>query len=231
MSNNKPKPNILLRSLIILSVGIHAVIFMQIAGIYRSGALSHIELTLRDTSRPPARGIPRPRPHPKKRVQIREAKPIKVDPKTMPRHRPVRIEHAARDLPDSIVESISPPDMEALNAGPGVALWQDAPGQEGTGDYLTAGDYFQMVRLRIEAHKRYPSAARLRQIEGRTTVRFVIGSDGRITDLGVVNSARSGVLDRAACAAVREASPFPVPPPGLFKGPVSLELCIIFELT
>jgi periplasmic protein TonB len=231
LSKSKTKPNMLLRSLIVLSVGIHMVIFMQIAGIYRSGALSYIELTLRDTSRPPTRGIPRPRPRPKNMVKPRDARPLKVAPRTIPRLKPVRLTGADKDLPNSLVESINPPDMEGLHAGLSVTRWQDGVGQEEEGDYLTAGDYFQMVRLRIEAHKRYPSIARVRQIEGRTTVRFLIAPDGRMTGLEVIGSARSGVLDRAALTAVREASPFPIPPTGIFKGPIALELCIVFELT
>ena len=42
---------------------------------------------------------------------------------------------------------------------------------------IDSWDYFEMTRLRIESHKKYPDTARIRRIEGRLTVRFIIGKD------------------------------------------------------
>jgi len=36
---------------------------------------------------------------------------------------------------------------------------------------------------------------------------------------------------RVTLNAVKKAAPFPRPPPGLFKGPLHMEITILFELT
>lgn len=64
--------------------------------------------------------------------------------------------------------------------------------------------YKNALRLAIERHKGYPRRAiRLRQ-EGEATVGFTIRRDGSITDLRVVESSGSALLDRAAQEAVRQ---------------------------
>jgi TonB family protein len=55
--------------------------------------------------------------------------------------------------------------------------------------------------------------------------------EGEDADVEVLNTSRRGVLDTAAVAAVKAAGPFPRPPVGFFKGPVRLEIKILFELT
>ena len=129
----------------------------------------------------------------------------------------MKMDIVEKNLPDSVMESVSMPVIP------------DNPGD--MSDCVTPNDYFEIVRLRIESYKRYPNAAKARQIEGRTTVRFVIERDGRISLLKVVRSARYRALDQAALSAVKEASPFPRPPKNLFKGPIPLEITIMFELT
>jgi protein TonB len=96
--------------------------------------------------------------------------------------------------------------------------------------YGSSTDYFSMVRMMIENHKQYPYAARKRQIEGRVVLRFVIDSDGSAKELSVIGSSNYQILDEAALRAVRDSSPFPGPPEKFFKGPVTLEICLIFKL-
>jgi len=129
----------------------------------------------------------------------------------------MKMDSLEKNLPDSLMESISMPDIPDNSID--------------TGDYVTSNDYFEIVRLRIESHKRYPGAAKTRQIEGRVTVRFVIEPDGRVSSSKVVESSRHRVLDQAALSAIKDASPFPRPPMNLFKGPIPLEITIMFELT
>ena len=229
VSKNKTKPNWLLRGLIGVSFGIHLVIFMHIAGIYKSSALTYIELTLRDISKPPSRSIPRPRLRPKMVVKPQDVKRLKVRKTIIPRLKPLKIEKADTNLPDSLVERIGIPDIPD-HPRLEIAAWE--PGAWGeTSDYVTSNEYFEMVRLRIERHKEYPAAARVRQIEGRAVVGFVIASDGRLISLKVVRSSRNKALDQAALRAVQKASPFPRPPANLFAGSIPLELTIVFELT
>ena len=144
----------------------------------------------------------------------------------IPRLKPMNIDPVESDISDSLMERISMPDDLGLK----ITDWQ--PGAYmNTSDYVTSNDYFEMVRLKIERHKKYPDSARARHIEGQTVIGFVIAPDGHVSSLKVVRSSKNSALDNAALNAVKEASPFPRPPKHLFKGPISLEITIAFELT
>jgi len=213
----KTKPNWLLRGLVGISLGIHLIIFMHIAGVYRSEALTYIELTLKDFSKPPSRNIPKPRFRPKTPKQPKDIKQLNIRKKIIPSLKPMKMDIVEKNLPGSLMESVSIPVIP------------DNPVD--MSNYVASNDYFEMVRLRIESHKRYPNAAKRRQIEGRVTVRFVIEPDGRISSLKIVKSTRHRALNQAALSAVKEASPFPRPPKNLFKRSIPLEITIMFELT
>lgn len=224
-SVSKTKPNWLLRSFIGISLGIHMVILMHIAGIYRSNALTYIELTMQHVSKPSTRSIPRPRHRPQE-LQPQDVKRVKVLQQHIPSLKPMKMECIEKNLPDSLVEGISMPDAPATS-GLSIADWD--PGVEASTD--SSLTYLEMVRLRIERHKEYPSTARARQIEGCVTIRFVITHAGDVRALEVVRTSRQKALDTAALRAVKSAAPFPKPPRRLFKGEVPLELTIVFELT
>ncbi|MBC8199964.1 MAG: energy transducer TonB [Desulfobacteraceae bacterium] len=213
----KTKPNWLLCSLVGISLCIHLIIFMHIAGVYQSEVLTYIELTLRDFSKPPSRNIPRPRFRPKTPKQPKDIKQLNIRKRIIPRFKAMKMDTVEKNLPDSLMESVSMP------------IIPDNPGD--MSDCVTSNDYFEIVRLRIESHKSYPSAAKTRQIEGRVTVRFVIELDGHISSLKIAKSTRYRALDQAALNAVKEASPFPRPPKNLFKRSIPLEITIMFELT
>jgi protein TonB len=202
---------------------------MHVAGIYRSNALSYIELTLQGISKPSIRSIPRPRHRPKA-PQAMDVKRLKVAQRVMPRFKPIKIEPAEKDLPDTLVEGISIPDIPAT-PGLNIANWSPIGAEEAFGDYATSHSYLEMVRFKIERHKKYPDIARVRSIEGRVVIRFVIMPDGGIREVEVAKRSRNKALDLAALRAVQDAAPFPKPPRRLFKGEVPLELPIVFELT
>jgi len=224
------KPNWLLRGLILISMAIHLVIFMHITGLYCSTMLTYIELTLRDTSKPPKRSIPRPRQRPKPPDLVWEVKKLKVTQRLIPQLKPIRIEPAERDLPDSLVERISIldiPNVPILD----ISEWSPDEPDAVSDNYATSNSYLKMVKLKIEKHKKYPDKARIRQIEGSVTIRFLITSEGEVSAAEVVKTSRYEVLDTAALKAVKDAAPFPKPPKRFFKGEVPLEITIVFELT
>ena len=224
------KPNWLLRGLILISMAIHMVIFMHITGLYRSAMLTNIELTLRDTSKPPKRSIPRPRHRSKPPDQVREEKKLKVTQGLIPRLKPIRIEPAERDLPDSLVERksiLDIPNVPILD----ISEWSPDEPDVVSDNYATSNSYLEMVKLKIEKHKKYPDKARIRQIEGSVTIRFHITSEGDVSAIEVIKTSRYRVLDTAALKAVKDATPFPKPPKRFFKGEVPLEITIVFELT
>lgn len=208
--------------MIAVSLGIHLIIFMHIAGIYRSNDLTVIELNLRQEE-PQARSIPRPRMR-HKTPKVNEANKIDVRKQHVPQ---IKMDPVEADRPETITEQIAMPDTSGLSAG--VADWQGAAA--GSNDYLTKGDYFDMLRLKIESRKKYPASAQKRQIEGRVVVEFTLNPDGRIESSEIVQSSRHRELDRAALNAVKAAEPFPRPPANLFDGPLQMKITIMFELT
>ena len=224
------KPNWLLRGLVGVSLAVHVVIFLHVSGLYNSKALTYIELTMRDISNPVEREIPRPRFRPKT-PEVEEVKKLDISPRRVPRMKPMKLDPPEKNLPDTLVEGIGAPEVPETE-GVDVANW--APGSlvdDAAGDFLTAQNYLEMVRLKIESHKKYPQQARLRNIEGRVTLRFVITTDGGVRDVEIVKRSRNTDLDAAAVAAVRASAPFSNPPRRFFDGDLPLELTIVFELT
>ena len=218
--NNKKQPNWVLRGMILISLGIHVIIFMHIAGIYRSSALSVIELTVRD-EKPDMRSIPRPRMR-HKTPEVNDVNKIDFRKQRVPQ---MKIDPIETDSPDTITEQIAMPDTSGLSAD--AAEWSPM----GAANYLTKGDYFDMLRLKIESNKKYPQSAQKRQIEGRVIVGFTLNPAGQVTSAEIVQSSRHSALDQAALNAVKTASPFPRPPANLFDGPLQMKITIVFELT
>jgi len=197
---------------------------MHVSGIYRSNVLSYIELTMQSISKPSARSIPRPRHRPKE-LKPEDVKRLKLT-RHSPSFKPIKVEPVEKDLPDTLMEGIGIPDIPDT-PGLNVANWNP-------GELTDSGDpeatYLEMVRLKIERHKKYPETARARQIEGAVTVRFVITLEGDVLNIEIIKSSRQKSLDKAALKAIHAAAPFPRPPRHLFKGEIPLELTIAFEL-
>ena len=218
--NGRKQPNWILRGMLLISLGLHAVILMHIAGLYRSEALTVIELSVRE-EKPQGRSIPRPRMR-HKTPQVNDVNKIQVPKPNVPQ---MEMDPIETDHPEAVTEQIAMPDTSGISTG--VADWQPA----GSPEYLSQGDYFDMLRLKIESKKKYPSSAQKRQIEGRVVVGFTLGPDGRVTSAEIVRSSRHSALDRAALDAVQSAAPFPRPPANMFDGPLEMKITIMFELT
>jgi protein TonB len=183
-------------------------------------------MTLQNISRPVTRSIPRPRHRPKPPDQPQEIKKLRVT-QLIPRLKPISIEPVEKDLPDSLVEGISMPDIPAT---PGLQI-ADWSRDQSAYNYTTTDSYLEMVRLKIERHKKYPDIAKARNVEGRVVIHFVITPDGDIREAEIAKRSRNKALDLAALGAVQDAAPFPKPPRRLFQGEIPLELTIVFELT
>ncbi len=223
INNASGRQNSLFRWLLLGSFIIHLFLLGYIAGIYNSRQMTYLELALRDISRPFARTIPRPRFRPEKPPEPVEAQTPKV-PKPVPAFKPLKLDPADSDLPDSLVENLAMPEIPGVPGGYGSLPAQAV-------EYSSPRDYLEMVKITIERHKDYPFQARSRRIEGRATVRFVILADGSVEDVVILKTSRHQVLDRAALKAVEEAAPFHRPPPRFFTGAVPVQLTIVFELT
>lgn len=222
-------PNWLLRGLLILSLGVHTIIFLHVSGIYGKKALTYIELSVENTE-PPVRSIPRPRLRPKKVFRKTDVKRIKTPARAIPHFKPVKMMPMDHQAPESLMESIAPPEIPGT---PGLtsAHWEPAQIENIGTDFETPNSYLEMVRLRIEKYKSYPEKAKNRQLEGAVIVGFVIGAGGDVRLEKIVKTSGHSILDEAALMAVRTASPFSRPPHRLFGGEVHVSIAIVFELT
>lgn len=245
--DGRGRPNWLLNGFILVSVAVHALLLLHITGLYKSQAISYIELTMRDQKKPVGRNIPTPPERKKFDPQLDQLKAEPVRPK--PIHKPIQPKPEKKmQVQKPKLHKVLPPELPNIPR-PDIASWE-APeiAEEPVGDvaatenisevapsepspYGGPGDYFDMVRMRIESKKKYPHTAVRRRIEGRVVVRFIIGSDGQAMSVEIVQKTRHRLLNDAALEAIKDASPFPVPPAQLFDGPVTLEIGIVFELT
>lgn len=82
--------------------------------------------------------------------------------------------------------------------------------------------------LHLNRHKRYPSAARSRRLQGVAKVEFKIDGSGKLIEARLVDGSGSTLLDEEALAVLDRASPFPAPP-GQFRQ-VHLALPIEFKI-
>ncbi len=233
------RPNWLLLGLVILSLGVHALVLARVTGMYRPVTTSYIEIEMRTEEKPSGRSIPVPPPRhkvikPRLHAQaIKPISPVSVAKPIMPPQapqptavQPAVVEPITAPKASDISKSADNIDRQVVNVDKEAA----STPVKSSSIHGSAKDYLGMVRMMIEKHKRYPYAARKRQIQGQVVVRFVIGDDGTVTNLVLAGSSHHRLLDEAALAAVRDASPFPRPPAHLFDSPVPLEICIVFEL-
>ena len=224
----RAKSNWLFRVLVLISLGIHALIFARISEVYRSHNLTFIELALQDISNPVTRVIPRPRCRPKKPPLPVEVKKITHTRKLNKLPKPIQMKPVESDCPNSIGECIDGPGSSGLNE---MALAQWNPKLEPFVEYDTANSYLEMVKLRIERERKYPESAKNRQAEGHITIRFIITQMGDVRDAKIVKKSRHDSLNKAALNSVKNAAPFQRPPSRFFKGDITLTVTIVFELT
>ena len=228
-TEKRVKANWLLRSLILLSLGIHTLVFLHLSGLYRSRALTAIELTLADLSKATPRDIPRPRPRMQPPPEALRKEIPRVAPRPIPSFEPLKLQTPEKDLPDTIVEKLSMPNQPAASPV-GIADWVPPRVEQTRGDFATAQSYLELVRLKIERYKEYPEKAKARQTQGRVTVHFVITPEGELKTARIAKSSRHAILDDAAVKAVKNAAPFPKPPARFFKGEIPMTITVVFEL-
>jgi len=226
--------NWLLHGFILVSFGIHVLIFLHMAGIYENRAMSYIELTLQQVSKPSTRDIPSPR---LRRQQVQKTTVTPIDPKPFQVPK-MKLDPVVTRTPTVTNDQIPIPQMPDTVSAASVPVTGFSAQPESVADttdvqtqFTTARDYFEMLNLRIHSVKKYPESARSRHIQGRVKVKFVLLADGSLKDVQVVKTSRHKNLDEAAVNAVKKAAPFPRPPASLFKTPVTFQIHILFELT
>ncbi|MEJ2463923.1 MAG: energy transducer TonB [Candidatus Thiodiazotropha sp.] len=149
---------------------------------------------------PPPKPKPKPKPEPKLKPKPEPKLKPKPEPKLKPKPPPEVKPIEPVKPPPAPVEPIvtaPPPVMPAVDTGLIRRLEEE---------------YKAALRQAIETNKGYPRrAVRLRQ-EGEVVVGFTVLRNGVIEQLRVIESSGSGLLDKAARAAVEKISgqlPFP----------------------
>lgn len=213
------KPNWLFRTMIVVSVLIHVGLFLHISGIYKSMSLTVIEMTMDEEFKPVTRSIPRPRIRPK----APETNEVALPQMNIPQF---NMEPEDASASREIMETVAVPSAHAEKVEGLSGLYASD-----TKGLFSKNDYYDMIRMKIEASKIYPESARSRMIEGKVTVKFAVTLDGQVSSVAVSASSGNRLLDQAAVKAVSDASPFSRPPGSLFKGPLKIEITIAFELT
>ena len=222
------KTNWLLRNLIIVSIGIHMVLFMYISGLYDCKAVSYIEMSVKNFTKPLKRVIPRARIRNNISDQPMDVKKIFIKKQIIPRVDIKKMDKIESHLPYSNIESISLPDLLEV-PGLKISQWQPMPRVEKS-EYMTIKEYYEMIRLKIQSNKKYPENAKTGKVQGIATVRFQLFPSGKAKTIKITTSSKSKILDKAALNAVKSSSPFPKPPSTLISKPIYLEIAINFEL-
>ena len=78
-----------------------------------------------------------------------------------------------------------------------------------------ASPWIDLVTRRIAEHQTYPRSAEIRGDEGVTRLRIALEPDGAITQVSLVQSSGSPILDRQAQEVVMRMGRVPRPPSGV----------------
>jgi protein TonB len=125
------------------------------------------------------------------------------------------------------VKPVENPEPDAKPQTPASAPAVPSASGVGRGRSSPDANYPSLVAAHLARHKQFPAEARRRRQQGSASVTFSIDGTGRVTEVRLVGSAGSAILDREAQSMVRRASPFPPPPAGLprsFTVPVSFSM-------
>lgn len=90
--------------------------------------------------------------------------------------------------------------------------------------------WHKSLHLHLNKHKRYPSEARSRRVEGVVTVAFAIDGAGQVTGRRILKGSGSPLLDQEALAMLERASPLPAPPVKPASGALNLTLPVQFNI-
>ncbi len=180
------------------------------------------------TVAPPAPKPPAPKPIPK---------PM---PKSLPKPLPKPVMHRVAPKPAVPPPPLPTPKVQAPpapvpNTHPAMPVAAPAPPAPPPPPAPPApdlasikADFEAQLRSAIQAAVRYPTAARLMRLTGKTLVAFTY-RDGQISGVRVVTSGGSDLLDNAAMDAVRSA-PYPATPRQLQGQSMTFDIWVRFHL-
>lgn len=90
-------------------------------------------------------------------------------------------------------------------------------------------EYLAHLKEKVEAARIYPAQAMRRDQEGAVILRVVIGTDGRIEEVRIVEPSPFSLLNQAAVETIRSLSSLPPPPPG-FGNQIEVTIPLVYRL-
>lgn len=123
----------------------------------------------------------------------REQRPPPERPETP--ERPPEVESIVTET----IAEIPPMQTPPIRPSPAPTVGSAFVGELGGPEWVDAGSLVALVRQPPQ----YPSHARMRRIEGYVDVEFTVDTEGRVSEVRVVDSEPPGVFDRAATASIR----------------------------
>lgn len=198
----------------------------------------------------PAREIVAPQPSPAPETKaLPQAEPTppekapaaKAEEKTEPPPKPAQQKTAARTAPKvppkkaaKAPRTAAPGRGESGKGADATSSLAAARGSQGQSGAAGSGGITASYRARVMAHlvrfKRYPEAARTRNVRGRVLVTFSLDATGRVTGASLAGSSGQGLLDAEAVAMVHRASPFPPMPPDAGQTGASFTAPIVYDM-
>jgi TonB family protein len=86
------------------------------------------------------------------------------------------------------------------------------------------GAWKLQIARQLEGKKQYPAAALPRLEQGTVLILFRLDRQGRLVSSRIARGSGSGTLDNAGLALVRQAQPFPPPPPSLVQPQITVPI-------
>lgn len=96
-------------------------------------------------------------------------------------------------------------------------------------DHSILQEFYDAVRKKIEARKKYPESARNAGIKGRVGVRMIILKSGQLGKVEIVDTSDREILDNAALQSVRDAAPFPPIPAEAGHDRIAMHIYLVFR--
>ncbi|MUU41074.1 energy transducer TonB [Helicobacter pylori] len=151
---------------------------------------------------------PESKPEPKPEPKVEE--PKKEEPKEEPKKEEAKEETKEKSAPkqvttkDIVKEKDKQEESNKTSDGATSEAQAYNPG--------VSNEFLMKIQTAISSKNRYPKMAQIRGIEGEVLVSFTINADGSVTDIKVVKSNTTDILNHAALEAIKSAAQlFPKP--------------------
>ncbi|MFT3988030.1 TonB family protein [Aestuariivirga sp.] len=178
------------------------------------------------TARPSEQKPPDPRPQPQE-VKKAEAPP----PPKKKEKAPERKDTARAVTKKEQAKAAREARKQAAKQTAALAAGRGSTGSiRSTDGKASEQNYKSKILARLRSAKRYPDAARAKELEGTAVLTFTVSASGQLTSARITNGSGYSVLDSAALAMARGAAPFPPFPPGMNRAQMTFRVPVQFNI-